>query len=97
MTVGYVLYRGECGGQIKLEMEMENCNICVAIEFRADLVSEIFEIDGRRVLVENIPVQICVQCGEMFFSRETAEKVRRMIHGEAEAVGVVELELYEFA
>lgn len=73
------------------------CNVCGSEESRVDTVSEIFEIEGRRVLVENIPVQVCVQCGEMSFSRETAEKVRRMIHGEAEAVGIVELELFEFA
>jgi YgiT-type zinc finger domain-containing protein len=62
-----------------------------------DTVSEVFEIEGRRVLVDNIPVQVCVQCGEMSFSRDTAEKVRRMIHGEATPVGVVELEVFEFA
>lgn len=62
-----------------------------------DMVSEVFDLDGRRVLVENIPVQVCVQCGEMSFSAETAEKVRRMINGEAQAVGVVEIELFEFA
>lgn len=62
-----------------------------------DMVSEVFDLDGRRVLVENIPVQVCVQCGEMSFSAETAEKVRRMINGEAQAVGVVEMELFEFA
>lgn len=61
------------------------------------MVSEIFDIDGRRVLVENIPVQVCVQCGEMSISAETAEKVRRLIHDETQATGVVELELYEFA
>lgn len=42
-------------------------------------------------------MQVCVQCGEMSFSAETAEKVRRMINGEAQAVGVVEIELFEFA
>jgi len=73
------------------------CGVCGGEKSRTDAVAEIFEIDGRRVLVENIPVQVCIQCGEMSFSRETAEKVRRMIHGEAQAVGVVELELYEFA
>lgn len=73
------------------------CNVCGSDESRTETVSEVFEVAGRRVLVENIPVQVCVQCGEMSFHRETAEKVRRMIHGESEAVGVVELELYEYA
>jgi hypothetical protein len=32
----------------------------------------------------------------MSFSRETAEKVRQLVHGDTEPVGVVELELFEF-
>jgi len=35
--------------------------------------------------------------GEMSFDRETAEKVRQMIYGDAQPVGVIELEVFEFA
>ena len=73
------------------------CDVCGGNEYHTDTVSEVFEIDGRRVLVENIPTKVCNQCGDMSFSAETAEKVRLMVHGDAQAVGVVELELYEFA
>jgi YgiT-type zinc finger domain-containing protein len=73
------------------------CGVCGAEESRTETIKEVFEIDGRRVLVENIPVQVCIQCGEMSFSRETAEKVRQIVQGEAQPVGVVELELYAFA
>lgn len=90
MTVGYVLLREECGGHIKLEMGMTNCIFCGSIEFRADLVSEMYEIDGHRVLIENIPVQICVQCGEMFFSRETSEYVRLRARGETQQLDVLQ-------
>mgnify|MGYP005818765111 CR=1 FL=1 len=75
---------------------MSVCDVCSSDEYRHDTVSEIFEINGRRVLVENIPVRVCLQCGEMSFERETAETVRHMIHGEAQPVGVIELELFEF-
>lgn len=73
------------------------CDVCGSHVSQTEVVSEVFEIDGRRVLVDNIPVQVCVQCGEMSFSRETAEKVRRLIHGDAQPAGVVELEVFEFA
>jgi YgiT-type zinc finger domain-containing protein len=76
---------------------MFTCDVCGGHDSQIEAVSEVFEIDGRRVLVENIPTRICTQCGEMSFDRETAEKVRRMIHGEAMPVGVVELEVFEFA
>ncbi len=76
---------------------MFTCDVCGSTDFYTDTVSEIFDVEGRRILVENIPVQVCGQCGEMSFSGETAEKVRRLIHDETQAVGVIELELYEFA
>lgn len=76
---------------------MFQCNVCGSHEYRTETVSEVFHIDDRRVLVENIPVQVCVQCGEMTFSRATTERVRRMVHGEAEPIGVVELEVFAYA
>lgn len=76
---------------------MFTCDVCGGQESRIETVSEVFEVDGRWVLVDNIPVQVCAQCGEMSFSRETTEKVRRMIHGEAMPAGVVDVEIFEFA
>jgi HTH-type transcriptional regulator / antitoxin MqsA len=76
---------------------MFQCDVCGAIEVKHELVSEIFEVDGRRVLVEKIPAQVCTRCGEYTFSRETREKVRRMVHGETEPVGMIELEVFAYA
>ena len=53
---------------------------------RSPVHSEVFDIDGKAVRVENIPATVCTQCGESVFSRETTEKVRRMVHGEAKPV-----------
>jgi YgiT-type zinc finger domain-containing protein len=47
------------------------------------LVNEVFQIDGKPVLVENIPSRVCERCGKAVFSRETTEKIRRMVHGKA--------------
>ena len=76
---------------------MFTCDVCGSRDSQTEAVAEVFEIDGRRVLVDNIPVQVCSQCGEMSFSRETAEKGRQLVHGDAQPVGVVELEVFEFA
>ena len=62
-----------------------------------ELVTEVFLVDGKRILVEQIPARVCTHCGERTYSRETTEKVRRMVHGEAAPIGVVELEVYKFA
>ncbi len=75
---------------------MFQCDVCGSNEYRLETVSEVFQLDGRRVLVENIPVQVCVQCGEMTFSRATTERVRRMVHGEAQPVGTIELDVFAY-
>jgi HTH-type transcriptional regulator/antitoxin MqsA len=76
---------------------MFECGVCGGRKSVVKTVSEVFEIDGRRVLVENIPAQMCVQCGELTFSRATTEKVRRMVHGEAEPIGVAALDVFAYA
>ncbi len=76
---------------------MFQCHVCGGIEAKQALVTEIFEINGRRILVENIPAQVCTHCGEPTFSRETTEKVRRMVHGEAEPVGTIQLDVFAYA
>lgn len=76
---------------------MFTCDVCGGYESHVEMVAEVFDIDGRRVLVENIPARVCARCGEVSFSREIAERVRRMVHGEAQPVGVVELEVFDFA
>ena len=62
---------------------MFECAVCRSTEAHDELVTEVFEIDGRRVLVENIPTMVCAHCGEPVFSHEATEKVRRMANGEA--------------
>jgi YgiT-type zinc finger domain-containing protein len=72
------------------------CAVCGRIEFRDELVSEVLVIDGKSILVKNIPARVCVHCGEPIFSSETTEKVRHMVHGEAQPAGVVRMEVYAF-
>jgi YgiT-type zinc finger domain-containing protein len=70
--------------------------VCGATQAQAELVNEVFLIDGKFVLVEQIPALVCAQCGEMTFSRETTEKIRRMVHGEAQPVKTVQLDVFAF-
>jgi YgiT-type zinc finger domain-containing protein len=59
---------------------MFKCHVCGNGATRSEFVTEVFTIDGRRVLVEHIPAQVCERCGEPTFSRETAEEIRRLVH-----------------
>jgi len=38
----------------------------------------------------------CARCGEETFSRETTERIRRMVQGEAKLVKSVSMEVFNF-
>lgn len=76
---------------------MSTCAVCHAEENREALVDEVFRVDGQYVLVGGIPAVVCGRCGEQTFSRETAEKVRLMVHGETKATTSIPLPVFRFA
>jgi len=76
---------------------MFQCHVCGSNEARDELVSEVFQIDGKPVLVERIPARVCARCGEATFSRETTEKIRRMVHGEAKPLKSVRMNVFAYA
>jgi YgiT-type zinc finger domain-containing protein len=76
---------------------MFRCHVCGSAEAYEDSTDEVFLIEGKRVLIENIPVTRCAHCGEATFSRTTAERVRQLIHGQAQPVRTVRMEVFAFA
>jgi len=72
------------------------CSVCHSQESREEPVAEIFQIDGKYVLVDRIPATVCSRCGEETFSRETTEKVRLLVHGQAKPTKAIALEVFEF-
>jgi HTH-type transcriptional regulator / antitoxin MqsA len=79
------------------EANMFRCQVCGATEAHQESVNEVFLINGKYVLVEGIPASICARCGEATFSRETTERIRRMVHGEAQPVRAVAMEVFAYA
>lgn len=75
---------------------MFKCHVCGGTAAKNDLVSEVFVIGERRVLVERIPAQVCERCAETTFSRETTEKVRRLVHS-AQPARTVPLDVFALA
>lgn len=67
------------------------CHVCGNAFARRDFVNEIFHLEGRRVLVEHVPVEICARCGEKVFSRETTEKIRLLVHGAPTRTEILEV------
>ena len=76
---------------------MFSCQVCGGQSATMELVSEVFDIGGRRVLVERIPAEVCRRCGEATFSRETTEQVRKMVNGDARPDKTVPLDVFALA
>lgn len=76
---------------------MFNCSVCHHTAFNAEFVSEVFALNGRRVLVEHIPAQVCAHCGEATFTRETTEAIRRLIHDAKQPIRTEPLEVFAMA
>ncbi len=75
---------------------MVKCDVCGSTESRNKFVSEIFWIDGKPVLVEKIPAKVCRRCGEAVFSRQTTEKIRKMVHGESKTFKSIPIDVFEY-
>ncbi len=78
-------------------MSTFKCHVCGGESARDEFVSEVLEVDSRRVLVEHIPARVCTRCGEAAFSRETTERIRLLVHGAGRPDKTVPLEVFELA
>ena len=76
---------------------MFHCHVCGHNAAKSELVSEVFNLEGRRVLVENIPALVCEHCGEAAFLRETTERVRQVVHGAGHPVKTVPMDVFAMA
>lgn len=75
---------------------MFRCHVCGKTESRQELVSEVFDIDGKPVRVEQIPAAVCLHCGEPVFSCDTTERVRRIVHGEAQPIKSIQMDVFAY-
>ncbi|MXY94313.1 MAG: YgiT-type zinc finger protein [Caldilineaceae bacterium SB0670_bin_27] len=55
------------------------------------------EIDGRLVLVENVPARVNVETGERYFAPETVERLQQAVWGQCRPVRTIETPVYEYA
>ncbi|MBI3921941.1 MAG: YgiT-type zinc finger protein [Armatimonadetes bacterium] len=75
---------------------MFQCHVCGAENARDELVSEVLQIEGKRVLVEDIPASVCARCGEATFSRETTERIRKLVHGKSKPKRSIAMDVFAY-
>ena len=55
------------------------------------------ELDGRFLLVENVPARVNVETGERYFSPETVERLQQAVWGQCRPVRTIQTPVYEYA
>ncbi|MDE0200096.1 MAG: YgiT-type zinc finger protein [Caldilineaceae bacterium] len=53
------------------------------------------EVDGRLVLIENVPATVNVETGERYFAKETVERLQQAVWRRRRQVRTVETPVYE--
>lgn len=59
-------------------------------------VTYALETGGRFVLIANVPVRVCLETGEQFFSPDTVEKLQRLVWQQRPPTRVIETPVYDF-
>lgn len=52
-------------------------------------VTYTLEVDGKFVIVENVPARVCLETGEKLFAPETVERLQQMAWEQKEPVRVI--------
>ncbi len=60
-------------------------------------VSYTLEVQGKLVVVENVPARVCLETGEQFFSPETVEKLQQMAWGHLQPKRTIQTPVYDFS
>ena len=60
-------------------------------------VTYILEIDGRFIIIENVPARVCLETGERLFSPETVGRLQQTVWEQKKPSRVIETPVFEFA
>ena len=55
------------------------------------------EIEGKLVVVENVPARVCLETGEQFFAPETVDRLQKMIQERKKPSRVIQVPVLDFA
>ncbi len=61
------------------------------------LVTYTLEVDGRIVIVENVPARVDEETGERFFAPDTVERLQEIVWSGGEPDRIVPTPVFEFA
>ncbi len=60
-------------------------------------VSYVVEVDGKLLMIENVPARVNVDTGEQFFAPQTVDRIQQTLLNRPAPVRILETPVYEFA
>jgi len=60
-------------------------------------VTYTLEVDGKLIVIENVPARVNLETGEQLFSPETVEHLQRLIWERSKPKRVLQVPVYEYA
>ena len=72
------------------------CNTSADEPLVEQTVTYHIEIDGRLLLVENVPARVNVETGERYFAPETVERLQQAVWGQSRPVRTIQTPVYEY-
>jgi hypothetical protein len=60
-------------------------------------VSYILELEGKFIIIENVPARVNIETGEQYFSPAVVEQLQKTIWEEKKPQRVIETPVFEFA
>ncbi len=68
------------------------CEFCGS-EMIEKKVKRLHWFNKKLYIVENVPTQVCVECGERYFHAQTLDEIDRMLELDHEVVERIEVEV----
>ena len=59
-------------------------------------VSYVLELDGKLIIIENVPARVSLETGEKYFSPETVEKIQETLWSKKKPSRMLETPVFEF-
>ena len=76
--------------------QMKRCPFCGG-ELKQTTITHAQEYEGKVIILENLPAEVCLQCGEVLLRPDVLERVQGLVWSKAAPKRVVSVPVFDMA
>ena len=88
---GLILKKGE-----NMEKNKNVCAICGG-RLKKEKISFDFRLNGKLVVIDNLPVEVCLQCGEKVLSPAVSQKIDEVLASKKKPEKHINIPVYQIS